>query len=159
MRRVATESPRGRPYSWPIMAAQRAATRLHSFVYRATGGKVGGQLVGSPVLLLVTTGRKTGERRTSPLLYLEDGENLVLVASNGGAPVHPAWYLNLRAKPEAAVEILGREVRVRAEEASPEEKERLWPRLVAMYSDYETYRRRTDRDIPVVVLHPVHEEV
>lgn len=148
-------SKRGRPYSWPIVAAQRAATKLHSFIYRATGGKVAGRLFGSPVLLLITTGRKTGARRASPLLYLEDGESMVLVASNGGAPVHPAWYLNLRANPEATVEVRGREIRVRAEETSPEEKERLWPKLVAMYSDYETYRRRTDRSIPVVVLRPV----
>lgn len=148
-------SKRGRPYSRPIVAAQRAATKLHSFVYRATGGKVAGRIFGSPILLLITTGRKTGERRTSPLLYLQDGEDLVLVASNGGAPVHPAWYLNLRANPEATVEIEQRRIRVWAEEASPEEKERLWPRLVAMYSDYETYRRRTDRDIPVVVLKPL----
>lgn len=148
-------SKRGRPYSRPIVVAQRAATKLHSFLYRATGGKVGGRLVGAPVLLLGTIGRKSGVRRTSPLLYLQDERNLVLVASNGGAPVHPAWYLNLRANPEATVEIRGRELRVRAEEASPEEKERLWPGLVSMYGGYESYRRRTNRDIPVVVLRPV----
>ena len=140
------------------MAAQRVATKLHMFVYRVTGGRLGGRMVGAPVLLLTTTGRKTGKQRTSPLLYLEDGENLVIVASNGGAPRHPTWWLNLRADPEASVEIGNRKLRVRAEEASPEEKERLWTRLVAMYGPYESYRRRTDRDIPVVILHPAEEK-
>lgn len=153
---MATKS-RGRPYSRPIVAAQRAATKLHSFVYRATGGRVGGRIVGGPVLLLTTTGRKSGKKRTVPLLYLEDGENLVLVASNGGAPVHPTWWLNLRANPEATVEVGREKLRVRAEEASPREKERLWPKLVEMYGGYETYRRRTCREIPVVLLKPIGE--
>ena len=109
----------------------------------------------SPVLLLTTTGRKTGEERTTPLLYLADGEDLVVVASNGGAPKHPAWLLNLRANPEATVEVGGRKLRVRAREAGPEEKERLWPKLVEMYGSYEDYRRRTDREIPVVLLEPI----
>ena len=112
-------------------------------------------MVGAPVLLLTTTGCKTGRRHTIPLLYLEDGENFVVVASNGGAPRHPAWWSNLRADPEANVEIGGRELRARAQKASPEEKEWLWPRLVAMYGAYENYQRRTDREIPVVILRPV----
>lgn len=111
------------------------------------------------MLLLTTTGRKSGKKRTIPLLYLEDGENLVVVASNGGTATHPSWWLNLRVDPEATVEIGGRKLRVRAEKALPEEKERLWPRLVAMYGGYEAYQRRTDREIPVVVLRPVEEKV
>jgi deazaflavin-dependent oxidoreductase (nitroreductase family) len=138
----ATE-PRGRPYSRSIVAAQRAATKLHTFVYRATNGWLGRRIVGAPVLLLTTTGRRSGEERTVPLLYLEDGENLVVVASNGGTASHPAWRSNLCANPEAIVEIRGRKLRVRAEEAVPEEKERLWARHVAMYGPYESYRRRT----------------
>ena len=149
---------RGRPYPRPIVTAQRAATKLHSFVYRATGGRVGGRMVGCPVLLLTTTGRRTGQQWTAPLLYLEDEENMVVVASNGGAPKHPAWWLNLRTNPEAMVEIGNRKLRVRAEEAPPEERERLWPRLVEMYPNYESYRRRTDREIPVVVLKPVEKK-
>jgi deazaflavin-dependent oxidoreductase (nitroreductase family) len=133
---------------------QRAATRLHSFVYRATNGKIGGRMLGSPVLLLITTGRKSGRERTVPLLYLRDGENLVIVGSNGGAATHPAWWLNLRANPEAIVEVGDQKLRVRAKKADPEEKERLWPKLVAMYPSYEDYRRRTDREIPVVLLKP-----
>ena len=115
-------------------------------------------MFGAPVLLLTTTGRKSGKKRTIPLLYLEDGVNLVVVASNGGAPRHPAWWSNLCANPEATVEIGHRELRVRAREASPEEKERLWPRLVAMYGPYQSYRRRTDREIPIVILRPVEEK-
>jgi len=134
------------------------ATKLHTFVYRVTGGRLGRRMVGAPVLLLTTTGRKTGKQRTSPLLYLEDGENLVIVASNGGAPRHPTWWLNLQADPEASLEIGNRKLRVRAEEASPEEKEWLWTRLVAMYGPYESYRHRTDRDIPVVILRPAEEK-
>ena len=150
--------PRGRPYSRPIVAAQRVATKLHTYIYRATGGRLGGRMVGAPVLLLTTTGRKTGRRHTIPLLYLEDGENFVVVASNGGAPRHPAWWSNLRADPEANVEIGGRALRARAQKASPEEKEWLWPRLIAMYGAYENYQRRTDREIPVVILRPVEEK-
>ena len=119
------KEPRGRPYSRPIVAAQRAATRLHTFIYRATGGRLGDRIVGAPVLLLTTTGRKTDRRHTIPLLYLEDGENFVVVASNGGAPRHPAWWLNLRADPEANVEIGDRKLHVRAQKASPEQKKRL----------------------------------
>jgi deazaflavin-dependent oxidoreductase (nitroreductase family) len=153
----ATE-PRGRPYFRFIVAAQRAATKLHTFVYRATNGWLGGRIVGAPVLLLTTTGRRSGAERTVPLLYLEDGENLVVVASNGGTAGHPAWRSNLRANPEATVEIRGRKLRVRAEEAATEEKERLWPRLVAMYGPYESYRGRTDRGIPVIILRPVGQK-
>ncbi|HKH11862.1 MAG TPA: nitroreductase/quinone reductase family protein, partial [Rubrobacter sp.] len=99
---------RGRPYNAAIATAQKWATRVHSALYRATGGRVGGSLVGSPVLLLVTTGRKTGQRRTTPLLYLRDGDRYVTVASNGGAPKPPLWWLNLQANPEATVETGGR---------------------------------------------------
>ncbi len=105
-------------------------------------------------LLLFTTGRKTGKKRTTPLLYLEDGENLVIVASNGGAPRHPAWWLNLEVDSEPQVRVEDRTLRVRAEEAKGEEKRRLWARLVEMYPAYEDYQRRTTREIPVVILRP-----
>ena len=144
--------PRGRPYNRPIVAAQRFATRLHSSVYRATGGKVGGRLLGSPVLLLTTTGRKSGRPRTIPLLYLRDGENLVVVASNGGTAGDPAWWLNLVDDPEANVEVGGRKLHVRAAEG--EERLRLWGRVVRMYGAYRQYQERTDPRIPVVLLRP-----
>lgn len=135
---------------------QKMLMQAHSAVYRATGGKVGGRMFRSPVLLLNTTGRKSGTEKTTPLLYLQDGEDIAIVASNGGARKHPAWWLNLRANPEATVEIGDRKLRVRAEQASPDEKERLWPKLVEMYGSYEDYQRRTEREIPVIVLHPVN---
>ncbi len=146
---------RGRPYNAAIAAAQRWATKVHASLFRATSGRFGGRLVGSPVLLLVTTGRKTGQSRTTPLLYLEDGGRYAIVASNGGAAKHPVWWLNLRAYPEATVEVGGRKVRVRATEAQGGEKARLWEGLVRMYPSYEDYQRRTDREIPVVLLEPV----
>jgi F420H(2)-dependent quinone reductase len=153
---VTTARPRGRSYGKAITVAQRAATKLHSFVYHATNGKVGGRIAGGPVLLLTTTGRKSGREHTAPLLYLRDGEDVVVVASNGGTASHPAWWLNLKANPEATVEVGDRKVGVWAEEAGSEERNRLWPELVEMYGGYEDYRRRTDREIPVVILHPVN---
>ena len=127
----------------------------HAAIYRASGGKVAGRMFNSPVLLLITTGRKTGKERTTPLLYVEDGENLVVVASVGGAPKHPDWYWNLKANPEARVQIQDRTLRVRAEKAEGEEKRRLWRRVIEMYPPYEDYQRRTEREIPVFVLRPV----
>jgi deazaflavin-dependent oxidoreductase (nitroreductase family) len=107
----------------------------------------------SPVLVLVTTGRKSGKRRETPLLYLEDGGVVAVIASNGGTANHPAWFLNLMSRPEAEVRLAdGRAFRVRAEEARGEEKRKLWERAVSMYPAYEDYQRRTDRGIPVVVL-------
>jgi deazaflavin-dependent oxidoreductase (nitroreductase family) len=133
----------------------KVAGKAHSSLYRATDGRVGGRFLGGPVLLLNTTGRKSGQRRTTPLLYVIDGEDFVIIASNGGAPKHPAWYLNLKANPDATVEIEGRETRVRAEEASPEDKGRLWQKMVEMYSGYDGYQRKAEREIPLLVLHPL----
>ena len=146
---------RGRPYNPAIATAQKWAAKLHASVFRATGSRIGGRMVGSPVLLLVTTGRKSGQRRTTVLLYLEDGGRYVIVASNGGTATHPMWWLNLQADPEATVEVGGRKTHVRATEARGEEKARLWQRLVRMYPSYEDYQKRTDREIPVVILEPI----
>ena len=113
-------------------------------------------MFGAPVLLLNTTGRKSGKRRTTPLVYATDGDDFILIASNGGAPRHHAWYLNLKAHPEATVEIGDREVLVRAEEVTdPEEKARLWQKMVEIYPGYDNYQRKTDREIPLLVLHPL----
>jgi F420H(2)-dependent quinone reductase len=132
----------------------RAITAVNRLLYRATGGKVGGSMRGAPILLLTTTGRKTGKRRAMPLLYLRDGDALVVVASVGGAPQNPAWFLNLKANPVVEVEI-GREKQTRrAREATDEERDRLWPKLVEMYKSYDAYQRKTDRRIPVVLLEP-----
>jgi len=131
-------------------------SRANVWVYRATGGRVGGRFLrGAPVLLLTTRGRRSGEPRTAPLLYLEDGGRIAVVASKGGMSEHPLWYRNLQASPECEVEI-GRERRaMRARVADEAEKRELWPKLVALYRDYDDYQARTERDIPVVLLTPV----
>ena len=127
-------------------------TRLNTAVYRLSGGRLLGRFRGAPVLLLNHVGRKSGKPRTSPLLYIEDGGKLVIVASKGGSHKHPDWWLNLRAQPETTVEVGGEKRSVVARRASSEEKSRLWPRLVEMWPDYERYQGRTERDIPVIVL-------
>jgi F420H(2)-dependent quinone reductase len=132
----------------------RALNKTHSSVYRRSDGRVWGAMFGGPVLLLNTTGRKSGQRRTNPLLYIRDGEDFVLIASNGGAPKHPAWYLNLMATPDATVEVGDREFRVRAGKVDGEEKARLWQKMVEMYPAYDSYQKKTDREIPLLVLHP-----
>jgi deazaflavin-dependent oxidoreductase (nitroreductase family) len=146
---------RGRPYNAATAAAQKWAAKLHASVFRATNGRIGGRMVGSPVLLLVTTGRKSDQRRTTVLLYLEDGGRYIIVASNGGTATHPMWWLNLQADPEATVEVGGRKTHVRATEARGAEKARLWQRLIRMYPSYENYQKKTDREIPVIILEPV----
>jgi F420H(2)-dependent quinone reductase len=150
------ETSTERDLSGPARLAWKLGSGAHAGVYRATGGKLFGRMGKSPILLLNTVGRKSGKKRTSPLLYVMDGEDFVIVASKGGASAHPAWYLNLRANPEATVEIGDREVRVRAEEANSEEKSRLWQKMVEMYPAYDDYQKRTEREIPLLVLHPVH---
>ena len=130
---------------------------MHEFWYRLTGGVLGGSIAGRPILLLTTTGRKSGRRRTTPLMYLEDDGNLVVIASNGGNPRHPAWWLNLLNDPHADVQLRSARKRVMAEEASGEERERLWRAIVDVYSGYEDYQRSTERQIPVVILRPEAE--
>lgn len=131
----------------------KVAGALHSTLYRLTGGKVGGRIGKAPVLLLTVTGRKSGRRRTTPLLYGRDGDDLVVIASKGGDPRHPAWYLNLQ-RQEAEVQIGRERRRVRARDAEGERRERLWAQMVALYPPYADYQQRTTRRIPVVVLEP-----
>src|SRR5438094_7701049 len=149
------EQPAGRRPSKFAAALQNAVTRVHSMLYRASNGVIGGRIANSPVLLLTTTGRRSGKQRTVPLLYLMDGANVVLVASNGGAVKDPTWWLNLQNTSEAWIQIKGTRRRVKAERASAAEKQRLWPRLTAMYPGYKRYQEITDRDIPVVILRSI----
>jgi F420H(2)-dependent quinone reductase len=139
--------------------AQRIITGIHTFFYRLSGGKMGGRLGKSPVLLLITTGRKTGKQRTTPLFYLKDGDNLILVASDGGSPTHPTWWLNLQANPQAGVELGSKKLRATARQADAEERKRLWPLLVAMHAGYAEYQKKTTRDIPLVILSPTEENL
>jgi len=130
----------------------RTISGTHEFWYRMTGGLVGGSLGRLPVLLLTTTGRKSGKKRTTPLVYLADGDNFVIIASNGGSDQHPEWWLNLRANPNAEVQV-GPDVKyVVAERAEGTERERLWREVNELYHGYEEYQRSTKREIPVVVL-------
>ena len=130
----------------------RLFSLIHRVVYRLSGGRVGSQIVGAPVLLLTSKGRKSDKTRTTPLLYLDEGRNWIVAGSNAGDDRHPAWWFNLKAQPEATVQIGDTVMRVRAREASEEEKNLLWPRFVDMYADYEVYQQRTTRKIPVVIL-------
>jgi deazaflavin-dependent oxidoreductase (nitroreductase family) len=109
----------------------------------------------APVLLLTTTGRKSGKSRTQPLLYTRDGEAYAVIASKGGAPAHPFWYLNLQANPLAEITVGSETLEVRARDADGDERERLWQALAALYSGYDKYAQKTTRRIPVVVLEPV----
>jgi F420H(2)-dependent quinone reductase len=129
-------------------------SRLHVFLYRASGGRIGGRFKAAPVLLLTTTGRKTGKRRTTPLLYAEDAGRYVIIASVGGAPKHPAWYLNLGGKADATIQVGGRTLEVHADTASPDERARLWTLMTRMYPGYDAYQAKTSREIPVVTLTP-----
>jgi deazaflavin-dependent oxidoreductase (nitroreductase family) len=124
----------------------------HVRVYRETGGERGFHWRGGTVLLLTTRGRRTGDARTAPLLFREDGERFVIVASKGGAPEHPRWYENLVADPEASVQVRAEELPVRARTVGGDERARLWQRMTEVWPDYEAYQERTDREIPVVVL-------
>ena len=130
-------------------------TGFHTAVYKLSRGRIGGTAYGAPVALIESVGRKSGKRRTHPLIARDDGENLVIVASKGGIDRHPAWYLNLMANPDTTAWWEGRKRRMRAREAEGQERERLWERMVEVYRPYASYQRRTDRRIPVVVLEPV----
>lgn len=127
----------------------------HVEKYRETEGEVGHEWQpGVLTLLLTTTGRRTGTSRTTPLIYGEDGDDHVVIASKGGADEHPDWYVNLRADPRVAVQVADRVFPAEARTASSEEKDRLWPMMAEIWPDYDRYAESTDRDIPVVVLHP-----
>jgi F420H(2)-dependent quinone reductase len=128
--------------------------RAHRFLYRVSGGRIGGSVVGMPVLMLTTTGRKTGEPRSNVLTYIPKGKTSVVIASNAGEPRHPAWWLNLQADPHATVQRGHEVVAVLAREADGQERADLWAELLRMNASYAEYERRTTRRIPVVVLEP-----
>ena len=137
--------------SWPLL---RRLMGGHATVYRASHGLVGHRFPGPPMLLLDHVGAKSGTKRTSPLVYMADGENVVLVASKGGYPKNPAWFHNLLAHPDTTVQIGSRRKAVRARVAKPAERKRLWPKVVKACSGYADYQRRTKREIPLVILEP-----
>ncbi|UQA56597.1 nitroreductase family deazaflavin-dependent oxidoreductase [Polyangium aurulentum] len=121
--------------------------------YQETGGRVGHiWRRGTTILLLTTTGRKSGEKRTVPLIYVTDGDHYAIVASKGGAPEHPGWYLNLEKTPEVELQVKDEVFRARARVATGEERARLWRKANEAWPDYDQYATKTDREIPVVVL-------
>lgn len=139
----------------------KAMSRVNVRAYRLTGGRVGGKWrIGSgfrrpvPVCLLTHRGRKSGRELVAPLLFMPDGDDVVIVASQGGLPKDPQWYLNLKANPECTIQVRRDVHRMRARTATPEERDALWPRLVELYADFARYQSWTDRQIPVVICEP-----
>jgi deazaflavin-dependent oxidoreductase (nitroreductase family) len=120
--------------------------------YVDTGGEEGHEWQGTTVLILTTTGRRSGEERPTPLIYQRHGDDYLVVASKGGSPEPPAWYLNLQANPEVQVQVKGDRFAARARTAQPDEKPELWQTMTAVWPAYDEYQTKTDREIPVVVL-------
>ena len=136
----------------PIM---RLMSTLTVWAYRASNGAVGGTFLGgAPVCLLTTTGRRSGEPRTTPLIHVVRDRDVLLVASQGGMDRHPVWYLNILSDARVDIQLGGTRQSMRARTASDEEKRELWPRLLEVYPDFDDYQRRTERDIPVVICSP-----
>lgn len=132
----------------------RLAVALHVALYRLLGGRLVGRMGRAPILLLNATGRRSGTRRTTPLLYQRDGADYIVIASAGGQPGHPAWWLNLKANPGATIEVGRERISVQARAATADEKPRLWQVMTAVYPSYDAYQRKTTREIDVVVLTP-----
>jgi deazaflavin-dependent oxidoreductase (nitroreductase family) len=129
--------------------------RMNVPLYRVSGGRVGGKVGRAPVLLLTTTGRKSGQRRTAPVVYLADHGRMVVIGSNAGNAKVPAWALNLKANPDAEVEVGRKRVRVKARVAEGEERTDLWRKSNEQYAGFDDYAERTNRDIALFVLDPV----
>jgi deazaflavin-dependent oxidoreductase (nitroreductase family) len=149
--------PQGRPYSPLGARLARLGTAGHVALYRLSGGKLGGTILGLPVLLLTTIGRKSGKQHTTPVAYFPNGDGYIIVASNQGQGKLPNWWLNMRESKRAQIEIGRKQMRASAQQASPQERQRLWPSVVARLSNYERYQQSTPYPIPLILLHP--EEV
>jgi deazaflavin-dependent oxidoreductase (nitroreductase family) len=139
----------------------KVMSRVNTRLYRLTGGRLGKKWrIGAgfkkpvPICLMTTVGRKSGQARTVPLCFMQDGPNIVLVASQGGLATNPQWYGNIRANPAVEIEIGKRKAPYRARKANRAERAELWPRLVDVYADYASYQSWTDREIPVVICEP-----
>ena len=138
--------------TWPVLTKLMGG---HARVYRATGGRIGHRFPGVPPMCLIDhVGARSGKKRTSPLLYVEDGDDVVIVASKGGYERSPAWFYNLKANPETTVQIGSERRPVRAQVAGEDEYDRLWEKAVEVYPSYQQYKERTDRKIPLIVLEP-----
>lgn len=125
-------------------------------LYKTSGGKIGGRIPGLDVLLLTTMGRKTGKQRTTPLGYFKDKEgSYIIIGSNAGFNTHPAWFHNLMSQPRLTIQVKDRQLEANAEVAGPDKRSQLWARLVELAPFYDNYTKKTNREIPVVILHPV----
>jgi len=129
------------------------------FLYNVSGGRIGGKIGKLPVLLLTATGRKTGKQRTLPLGYIMDDSDYVITASAGGADKNPGWFFNIRSNPQATIQVKDAHIKVKAEVAGQEKKSELWARLVEVAPNFAGYEKRTSREIPMVILHPVEERL
>lgn len=134
------------------MSDDRAFNQALIAEFRANGGKVSGRFAGRPLLLLSTIGARSGQTRTSPLVYTTDGERYVIIASKGGSPTHPDWYHNLVANPIVTVEVGAEQFQTRATVAAGEERTRLFDQMAAQMPFFAEYQRKVDRQIPVVIL-------
>ncbi|ULE35150.1 nitroreductase family deazaflavin-dependent oxidoreductase [Mycobacterium sp. IDR2000157661] len=137
-----------------LATALKYFSRAHIAVYQWTGGKLGSRLLWFPAALLTTEGRRSGQPRTTPTLYLRDGDRVVLPASFGGRDENPLWYRNLKANPQVHLQIRGEHMDMKARDATDEERKRYWPKLIRMYPPYRNYRDAADRVIPLVVCEP-----
>jgi deazaflavin-dependent oxidoreductase (nitroreductase family) len=127
-------------------------------LYRMSGGRIGGKMGQTPVLLLTTTGRKSGKQRTLPLIYIRDGDAYVITASAGGSPRHPGWFFNLRSNPQVTIQVQKTVLPATAEVASPEKRSELWPRLVHVSPGFAAYEKRAEgREIPMVLVRPTND--
>ena len=144
------------PAKTPPRALIKPLVALHNFIYRVSGGRVAGRFGKGPVLLLTVRGRKTGKAQTVPLIYIATDRGYALIASFAGSPTHPAWYLNLEAAGRAEIQVGARHMHVRAEAVARDSGryDDIWRRAVALYPDYDTYKARTTRQIPIIELVP-----
>ena len=159
-KRPATAEDTGRVRAIPesnipvIRPLMKAWSAFNVWVYRWSAGRLLGSFLGAPVCLVTMTGRKTGKIRTIPLIYLPHGEDVILVASQGGMDTHPVWYHNIIARPEIEIQDKARRRTLRARRATDEEKRELWPHILSIYKDFDAYQQRTHRNIPVIICSP-----
>jgi F420H(2)-dependent quinone reductase len=148
------DAAQGREFSPQFKAGMRFFIGFHAWVYRLTGGRLMNRIGSAPVLLLTTIGRSTGQARTTPLVFLADGDRCVVVGSGGASRRDPAWVRNLRANPDVLVQVGSRVQQMRAVDADAAERARLWPALVALFPRFGEYQQQVSRPLPIVVLHP-----
>jgi deazaflavin-dependent oxidoreductase (nitroreductase family) len=151
---MATTKPAPSLRDRAFRAFTRAAIGIHTYLYRQTDGGFGGSMGANKILLLSTTGRKTGKKHTWPLVFFQDANKIMVVASNGGADRHPAWFLNLQQHPRATIQIGGKQTNVRALAATGTERDRLWKLIISQGPQFANYQTNTKREIPIVILTP-----